>query len=416
MSRGEQLTDATLREQFTDAARREQLAAVGLGAPIAVDPLVFNPNNATTVTVERLLLADGSSVVRKVVARDAPVTVAHWGAGTNPSHWNHWRREPDAYRSAAVRAFEPHVSSPRLLGSLRPGPAMEVLVLEDVPGRTGGELGIDDLAVAAQSLGRAQGSLDGALGAAAFPSASREWIWAYAVSRPPGPRGYRDHEAWSHEVVVDGFGENREELRLRFGELTAELPRWRRVLASCPRTFCHLDFWSANLIMRADGHGDRSAPVLLDWSFAGIGAMGEDPGNMVPDVMVDHQFTPGEYDSLDRAVTESYLRGLAEAGWPHDPRWARLAMCVAVLKFVWLPSAMVAAADHTGPTGYAGRPGLDVREVFERRAKVLMSMLERVDEARLLVDELGSDGLSSEAPGHRGVVASSAPDAPPRFR
>lgn len=368
---------------------------------------MFNPNNAATLTVERVVLGDGSSVIRKVLVGDGPAPVAHWAAGSHPAHWNHWRREVDAYRSGAVRAFEPHLRAPGLFGGLQPDPLTEVLVIEDVPGRTGAELCIDDLAEVANALGRAQGSAHPTHSSAGFVTASREWIWAYATSRPPGPGGYLDHQGWAHEVVVDGFGEHREELRRRFGELTAEIPHWRRVLAGCPRTLCHLDFWSANLIMRADAQGGRSRPVLLDWSFTGWGAVGEDPGNLVPDVMADHQFAPGEYDSLDRAVTGAYLHGLDQAGWPHDPRWARLAMCIAVLKFVWLPAAMVASADHTGPTGYAGRPGLELHEVFDRRAKVLMSMLERIDEARLLSAE-----LSSTVPGRRDGVASSDRAAP----
>ncbi|MEZ5267138.1 MAG: phosphotransferase [Microthrixaceae bacterium] len=45
--------------------------------------------------------------------------------------------------------------------------------------------------------------------------------------------------------------------------MLGELWWWRRVSAACPRTFCHLDFWSPNLIV------DNAGPVLVDWAFCG---------------------------------------------------------------------------------------------------------------------------------------------------
>lgn len=218
---------------------------------------------------------------------------------------------------------------------------------------------------------------------AGFASASREWIWAYATSRPPGPALYADAVAWEHPVVVEGLGECRHEIRRRFGELSAELPVWRRVLAACPRTFCHLDFWSPNMVVPG------GTPVLFDWAFAGVGAVGEDPGNLVPDVLLDHQFAPVEYDRLDAVIDAAYREGLAEARWPHPAEFARLAACASVAKYVWLPALMVLNADHDGPTGYAGREGPELVEVFARRGEVFASMLERLDEARRLAAELG---------------------------
>lgn len=120
--------------------RADDLRSGGLAAAESVEPLVFNPNNAVTGAVERLRLTDGTSVVRKVLRGDAPATVAHWAAGANPTHWNHWRREADAYDSGAVRAFEPHVRAPQLLARVSSRPGREVLFLEDVDGPSGFDL------------------------------------------------------------------------------------------------------------------------------------------------------------------------------------------------------------------------------------------------------------------------------------
>lgn len=382
--------------QLTGAVRRRQLAEAGLADAVSVEPLVFNPNNAATVTVERLVLDDGSTVVRKVLARDAPVTVAHWAAGANPAHWNHWRREADAYRSGAVRVFEPHLRAPGLFGAMCPDSSTEVLLLEDLPGATGDELSIGTLGSAARRLGGAQAqgarTTNHPTDPGFFAAGSREWIWAYATTRPPGPAGHLDPASWDHPVVVGGFGSRRHELRRRYLEVLSELPRWRRLLAACPRTLCHLDFGPRN-IFAVSGSGDASGgdPVvaLVDWSFAGVGAVGEDPGQLVAESMLEHFFEPEAYAELDREVWEAYASGLADSGWRHDLRWARLAMCIAVLRFVWMPAAMVASADHRGPTGYARGGGPVLVEVFRRRAMVFQHMLERIDEAGTLATQLG---------------------------
>lgn len=366
--------------------RVAELNEAGLAELESVEPLVFNPNNAVTAAVERLALTDGTSVVRKVLHRDAPAPVPHWAAGAHRGHWNYWRREVDAYDSRVVRSFEPHLRAPDLLGRVSRGTGVEVLLLEDVPGATGFEFGVEDLARAAGALGRAQGGSATGWRTRGFQSASREWIWSYATSRPPGPVGYADAQAWEHPVVVAGFGRARHELRRRFGELQAELWWWRRSLASCPPTLCHLDFWSPNIVF------DGAGAVLVDWSFAGLGAVGEDPGNLVAAVMLDHQFGPESYDDLDDAVTSAYLAGLSESSWPHDPDRARFALWASVAKYVWMPAAMVSAADHDGPTGYAGRDGPELVEVFTRRAQVLLSMLERIGRARRLARQLGLVG------------------------
>ncbi|MEZ5237917.1 MAG: phosphotransferase [Microthrixaceae bacterium] len=369
-----------------------QLASAGLAAADRVVPLVFNPNNACTRSVERVELEDGSTVVRKVLRRSGPTPVAHWSAGAHPSHWNHWRREADAYESGAVRCLEPFLEAPRLLARFGGDAPTEVLLLEHVAGRSACELTIADLASVALALGRAQGCRDAAP-PRSFTSGSLEWIWAYATSRPPGPRGYLDEARWSHPVVTSGFADRTATLRRGYGELMAQLPRWRRVLAAAPVATCHLDLWSRNLVLADDeqGSGPGRAPVLLDWSFVGRGAVGQDPGHLVCAELLEHHFDPGLCGELDRAVWQGYSSGLEDSGWPHDPRWARLAMCVAALGFVWLPAAMVDSADHEGPTGYAGGPGHDLVEVFDRRGRVLAWMLERMDEARELAAQLGLD-------------------------
>ena len=48
-----------------------------------------------------------------------------------------------------------------------------------------------------------------------------------------------------------------------------------------PPTVCHLDVHPHNLF---DGDGVDDT-VLVDWAFVGIGALGEDPANLIVDAV-----------------------------------------------------------------------------------------------------------------------------------
>ena len=94
----------------------------------------------------------------------------------------------------------------------------------------------------------------------------------------------------------------------------AHRERLYRISEALPRTLCHLDFWPKNLIRLPDGQ-----VVLIDWSFAGLGALGEDAGNLVPDAAFDHFIPPSDLPHLEQVVFDGYLRGLRAAGWNETP-------------------------------------------------------------------------------------------------
>jgi hypothetical protein len=351
-------------------------------------PLVHNQNNPVTDSVDRVVVRDADGVersaVRKVLRSDGEVVVAHWTTADDPAHWNHWRREDLAYTSGLVDAFAPDgLRSPALIDRVGRSDGAVELWLEDVAGRPGSEWDLADHRRFARRLGAAQGRLRDR----ALPDddwLSRGWLRAYSLSRPPGPAILDDDEAWNHPVVVDGFADSRDRIRGGFADLWAEVDWWFDLIDRLPRTLCHLDCWPNNLVAGADG-----TDVLLDWSFVGIGATGEDPGNHVPDTFFDHFMEPEAFAALDRVVWEAYAAGLESAGWPHPADLARLGMVAAgVAKYLWLPGLMVWNADSQVPTAYGGREGYPPIEVFRRRAGVFTALLAWADEARRLAASL----------------------------
>jgi hypothetical protein len=127
-------------------------------------------------------------------------------------------------------------------------------------------------------------------------------------------------------------------------ERCAPINRASRQLDRLPRTLCHLDL-HRNLF--ADGD---DCTVAVDWSFVGIGAIGEDAGNLVADAVLDfHVDPPGSMSSTSGSC--AVRRGLRDAG----------ATC---RRRRWRIAAAIAAA-----TRIAGDPARSVegRELLNRR-------------------------------------------------
>jgi Phosphotransferase enzyme family len=223
-----------------------------------------------------------------------------WPAAPEPEHPYNWRREPCVYESRLVERL-PAVRAPRLRGLFERPDGSVALWLEALrePVRS-----IEGYGRAARSLGRMQGAL-----AAAPPDEpwlSRRWLRAYL------------------------------DLRLELtGPRSKEREAALRALEGGPQTFCHLDYYPENLFE----DGDES--ILVDWAYCGIGALGEDPGNFVPDALLDGFVAAEEADDLEREVWEGYRAGLADAGWAGDERAVRFAFAATPwLKFEWVRPAL----------------------------------------------------------------------------
>ena len=256
---------------------------------------------AATAGVWHVRLGDDAAVL-KLVHQDASGN-PRWPAAPEPEDPYYWRREPCVYESRVLERVDVGVRAPRLRGLFERHDGSVALWLEALrePVRS-----IEGYGRAARSLGRMQG-----LAAEALPSEhwlSRQWLRAYL------------------------------DLRLGLtGPRSAERESALRALEVGPQTFCHLDFYPENLF------GDGDETILVDWAYCGIGALGEDPGNFVPDTLLDGFAAAEEADELERAVWEGYRAGLAEAGWTGDERAVRFAFCATPwLKFQSLPPILAA--------------------------------------------------------------------------
>ncbi len=300
--------------------------------------LRHNEFNAVTTSIEKVETADGRVLVCKRLGRHKPGAPDHWLASDDPTHWNYWRREADAYTSPALRES--------LVGTGLEIPAATVeehvdqsdedaldLWIDFVPGTPGVSFDLADHQALARGLGRWQaGPLMVSPTVEAEPWCSRGFIRSYSMSKPAPYELVDDPESWSQPIIRDCFPGM---LRAGWARLLANRARLLDVIEHLPRTRCHLDVWAGNATRRPDG-----TVVLFDWSFFGDGALGEDIGNQVPDGVFDLFWPAERLAELETAVFGAYLDGLRAAGWDGDHRVVRLGMVASCVKY-----ALAAAHD-----------------------------------------------------------------------
>ncbi len=270
-----------------------------------VEPLGHGVPGATE-GVWRVRAAGGSAIL-KLVGRN-PDGHPRWPSSDEESSAYYWRREPRAYASGLLDALGGGLRAPRLLASVERESGSVALWLEDA-----GEhppWSVERLGTVAERLGRVQGRF-----AAAPPDEPwlcRGWLRAYTELR---------------REIIEGHGEP--------SAVWAERDRILGRVEAAPRTFAHHDFHPANLF----GDGET---VVVDWAYCGLGALGEDAGNLVADTLLDGVILAGDGPALREAVWDGYRRGLAESGCAADETEIRYVFLAGTaLKFAWVPAVSV---------------------------------------------------------------------------
>ncbi|MEU8862269.1 aminoglycoside phosphotransferase [Streptomyces umbrinus] len=343
-------------------------------------PLTHNPRNGVTAGVWRVA-AGGRSAVLKLLTR-AKDTTETWAASEDPRHWNFWRREAHVYEEGVARVWQPWgITAPDLLASVERPDGDVALWLEDVrDGEPATAWPIARHARHAERLGAAHGRAlaDGVV--LDRPWLSRRFLRDYTSGQTVGRELLDDDTAWQQPLVRDHFPDG---LRERMVRLHDEREWFLRTMESLPRVFSHLDQWPANLVSR---HGES---VLLDWAFAGDGALGEDIGNYIPDTVFDLFLPAARLPELATAMYEAYVRGLRAGGWQGDERLVRLGVCASAVKYDWLTALMLSRASDERQLDYGGGRTVEAERRYRERGVVLAFLADWADEARRLADDLG---------------------------
>jgi len=316
-----------------------------VGAPILdAEPLRHGQANAATGGIWRVRGPAGTAILkvaRLPAAADPPKA---FPTSDEPSHWNYWRREALAYETglAATAYAGSGITTPDVLAvGARLDGGVE-LWLADVSGLGGFAWPVARLARFAYELGAAQAGWADRV--PSTPWLSRRWLAQY-VAQAQTWLGHVEPAAWEHPNLEPWP----EQVRASLRQLWAHRDRPLARAEAADRTLCHLDVWPANLV------DDAAASVLLDWSFVGEGAVGEDIANLIVDSFTDGLMDIALLPELAEAAIGGYLAGLRDGGWAGADDAVRSAIHASgAAKYSWFGPAMAARAarDDLGPSSY----------------------------------------------------------------
>lgn len=317
-------------------------AALG-DAILVAEPLRHGQANAATGGIWRVRGTIGSAILKVARLPIRPDPGQGFPTSDEPSHWNYWRREALAYETGLTTAYTgAGITAPALLAADTRADGGVELWLADVGGTGGFDWPAPRLARFGYELGVAQARWAGHVPGTEW--LSRRWLAQYLAQArhrlvPLEPADW-DHPSLAPWPV---------QVRTRLRQLWSDRDRLVAFTQAAERTLCHLDVWPANLV------DDAGTSILLDWSFVGEGAVGEDVANLILDSFTDGLMDTALLPEVAETVTDGYLDGLRDGGWSGSADAVRLTIAASgAAKYSWFGPAMAGRAvrDDLGKSSY----------------------------------------------------------------
>jgi hypothetical protein len=312
-------------------------------------------------------------------------TVYPEGDNTDISAWDYYKREVDAYRSGWLDDLPGGLATPHSFGVNEHPDGTCWIWLEDVTDDIGSHWPLEHYGIVARHLGQFNGAYLGDRPLPSWPWLSSGWWRKYiAESAPAIPliRNSLDHPLVRREWPGDASD--------RLSCLWEERDVFLDALDRLPQTICHFDLFRRNLFAQKPAGGGYHT-VVIDWAFAGHGAIGEE---LVPLILANIGFQEvdlAQAQELEDIVFEGYLEGLSNAGWQGDPLQVRLGYAAASLRYGFgdLDWFMAIIMDENQHNWMQQVFGCSIEEVLDHFAQVGSFRDRLIDEARELMDVLG---------------------------
>jgi hypothetical protein len=158
---------------------------------------------------------------------------------------------------------------------------------------------------------------------------------------------------------------------------------------SAPRGVCHGNFFQNNLFP-ISGVKDDGVTVAIDWASIGYSSLGFDPGQLLASSVKWLYLSPDEAEKLVDPLFDSYMAGLAEAGWSGNEDQVRLTYltCLGMGEAVRIIGILEGASSYPDPRGLATFFSAPAEELFSRWAEALRFFLVYNDKALELARRL----------------------------
>jgi len=336
------------------------------GRPVAsYDVQPIDPHlriHSVTGGVYRVRAGDESLVV-KVVRHGIDATPDQlWQAGADESHRNYWKREWLAFDSGLLDSLPGELRAPRTALTTQHGDDECWIWMEDVQGRTGTALQIDDYPAIAHALGTTQGAYAG--GSAQLPDQawlSRKWLRGWVDTCAHFVEAMRDDDRWRDPRL-----ESLQPLRSRAGALWERREELFAIAEEPPLTITHWDFWPAN-VYAADG------AVAIDWSQIGLSNLTHDLDQLTLDTVWMHIRPDESLELLEELILGAYLDGLRDGGLDvGSEQLRRWYAAAAALRYAWLGGGQAdLVRDPERVQFQESRFGRDIAAITATKARVV---------------------------------------------
>jgi hypothetical protein len=308
-----------------------------------------------------------------------------------PRGWAYWKRECLAFQSGILERLPPGIRAPRYYGVMENENEAGVCIwIEHIRETTGKHWSVDYFQRTARQLGIAQAYLQ------KNPLSDQPWfsqyffrnVWVVDNFWSGFMNPASEENAWKSPIVQRGFDDHH---KARLLQLLAEKERFFDVNERLPQVLCHFDASRRNFMWSRSRQTGEEELVGVDWAFTGIGGLGNDLGQLIGTSLYFFEYSPSDAETLEAAVFDGYLAGLAEKSVAVDARLVRLGYLIS-LSF-WMGAMLPGWAAFMLPSD----SNVNVQAMFGHSAEDILAgwvqldsfCLDRADEARALIRQLG---------------------------
>jgi hypothetical protein len=306
-----------------------------------------------------------------------------------PRVWHYWKRELLAFQSGFLAQLPLDVRAPRFYGVMESENGAWIW-LEYIQETTGKHWSLDDFQRAAQHLGRFQGKY-----LAGTPLIDQPWLTQNFLRSAWDKEGFWSgfmdpafkENAWQSPITQRGFDAKHQS---RVLQLLTEKERFFDANDRLPQVFCHNDASRRNFMWSRSAQTGKEELIGVDWAFSGIGALGNDLGELVATSMFFFEYNPTDAEVLEAAQLEGYLAGLDDIGVKVDARLVRLGYLISLSLWMgaMLPGWAAYMLSPDSRFNVQAMYGRQAEEVLEGWVQLDEFCLDRADEARTLINQI----------------------------
>jgi hypothetical protein len=209
----------------------------------------------------------------------------------DPRGWSYWRREVLAFQSGYLAQLPAGLRAPRFYHVTEKENGAW-LWMEHIQEVTGKQWSLDHFQRAARQLGIFQGRylLDA-------PLTDQPWLSQFFFRDVWSPDNFwsgfmnpaSEENAWQSTITQTGFDAA---LKSRVLQLLGEKEHFFNVNDRLPQVLCHYDASRRNFMWSRSVQTGGEELIAFDWAFTGIGALGNDLGELIGTSLFFFEYSP----------------------------------------------------------------------------------------------------------------------------